>query len=283
MVDRFTPKSEPSSALPPDHPSPAPAEGEPKPSPSADSAIPSKFSGPEELAKAYRELEQKLSERDGPQKPTGDQGSPSQQGSEGPAGSEGQEGSEGAEGQEGSQGGLEIPQAAADAGLSLDTFTEFVEEYNEKGQLSDKSYEALEARGLNRDLVDSYIAGQHALAHRSIQAAYEVAGGQEAYGSMVQWAAQNLSVAEQEAYNKAVESGDQGQRDMAIAGLRARWQGTQSPSSPQLLGGDNSPHAGAPPFESKAQMTAAMNDPRYKTDPAFRQEVMNRLKHSSIF
>jgi hypothetical protein len=36
-------------------------------------------------------------------------------------------------------------------------------------------------------------------------------------------------------------------------------------------------------FESTAELTAAMSDPRYAKDPAYRQTVADKLAKSSLF
>jgi hypothetical protein len=41
--------------------------------------------------------------------------------------------------------------------------------------------------------------------------------------------------------------------------------------------------ASVKPFNSAAQVTEAMKDPRYKNDPAYRQNVEQRLAVTSIF
>ena len=49
----------------------------------------------------------------------------------------------------------------------------YYEEYSEKGELSDKSYEELEKMGLDKDLVDGYIAGQEAIANNDVKAVHD--------------------------------------------------------------------------------------------------------------
>jgi hypothetical protein len=51
---------------------------------------------------------------------------------------------------------------------------------------------------------------------------------------------------------------------------------------PKLIGGKASRTTGDK-FESHAQVVAAMNDPLYKTDPAFRKKVEQKLSRSSVF
>ena len=51
--------------------------------------------------------------------------------------------------------------------------------------------------------------------------------------------------------------------------------------APTLLQGDTG-GAGVDSFKSVAQLTKAMNDPRYSEDPAYRDEVTAKLSQSSI-
>jgi hypothetical protein len=98
---------------------------------------------------------------------------------------------------------------------------------------------------------------------------------------MVQWAATNLGEEQKAAFNAALDSGDLGRVMFAVQGLRAQHQqaaGTQ----PTLLKGSPNGTSAIQPFASSAQVTEAMNDPRYKKDPAFRQMVYDRLAQSNV-
>jgi hypothetical protein len=52
-------------------------------------------------------------------------------------------------------------------------------------------------------------------------------------------------------------------------------------SSPNLLQGSTR-GSGAEAFTSLSQMSEAMKDPKYQTDPAFREEVTRKLESSNL-
>ena len=95
---------------------------------------------------------------------------------------------------------------------------------------------------------------------------------------MAEWAKANMSPAEIDAYNKATASNDMTVVENAVLGLAYRYQ-SEVGKDPKLLGGKAAGNSG---FQSVAQLTAAMKDPRYEKDPAYRREVQNRLANSNI-
>ena len=70
------------------------------------------------------------------------------------------------------------------------------QEYNEGGQLADKSYDALEKAGIPKDYVDAFIKGQEAIAQQTSNTLKQEVGGADAYNNMMSWASDNLSEAE---------------------------------------------------------------------------------------
>lgn len=105
-------------------------------------------------------------------------------------------------------------------------------------------------------------------------------GGEQAYNGMLEWAGNNLQPWEMDAFNDQIESLDANSM-FAVQGLMARMQNDEG-SPPMLYQGEPSPYS-APKYDSLAQLTSAMSDPRYSSDPAFRMEVTNRLKNSELF
>ena len=95
---------------------------------------------------------------------------------------------------------------------------------------------------------------------------------------MAEWAKVNLSEQEIAAYNKATSSADMAVVENAVLGLAYRYQ-TAVGKDPKLLGGQT---VGSSGFQSVAQLTEAMKDPRYEKDPAYRKDVQNRLANSNI-
>ena len=68
---------------------------------------------------------------------------------------------------------------------------------------------------------------------------------------------------------------------MSVHGLKARYQAVNG-SDPKLISGDTASANAGGRFESVAQLTEAMRDPRYAKDSAFRNSVQNKLSNSSI-
>ena len=216
--------------------------------------LPEKFKSPEDMAKAYAALESKLSGAKPTDPPAADPAAPP---SEVPA----------------------DPNAAlADKGLQLSTFSE---EFAQKGELSAESYDKLQKAGFDKNLVDQYIAGQQALATRFEADIKAEVGGDDTYVAMTDWAKANMTPAEIAAYNTAVSSGNPDQAKLAALGLGAKYQKAVGSDPQRLLGGQGG-SARSDVFESMAQVTAAMKNPLYKADPAFRSKVQSKLARSNV-
>ena len=220
----------------------APAE---QPSSDKPSWLPEKFKSGEDLAKAYTELEKAYSGSN----PTQEEQSP-----------------------EPTKEAIE-----QQTGMSLDPF---YDEFAQNGSLSDDSYEKLNETGLSRELVDSYIEGQMALADQSVSEIQNSVGGEQQYKSIIQWASENLADSEINTFNKQIEEGTIDEAKFSIKALESRYK-LANGVEPNLVQGDKV-GAGADTFRSVQQVVEAMNDPRYDTDPAYRDEVARRMKNSDI-
>jgi hypothetical protein len=219
--------------------------------------LPAKFKTPADMAKAYGELEKKL----GGKPTTPDTTKPGE--AEKPT-------------------DLQIKQDAQKAeaeakGLDLKPFED---EFTAQGKLSEKSYEALAKAGIPKDRVDAYIAGQQALAERSAEATLKSVGlDMDGYKKMAEWAQANVPKGELEAYNKIVTGADPEAAKIALTGLQAKFKAAQEPD---FLRGADATRSTGDVYRSTAEMTKDMNDPRYRTDPAFRQAVAEKLGRSNI-
>lgn len=211
--------------------------------------LPEKFKTPEDMAKAYAELEKK-------------QGQPAEAKKE--------------EGQTESSETLEIPEnadaALKEKGVNL---SELQQEYAENNGLSDETYAKLETAGFSRDDVNGYIAGQLALVQQMRTEAFELVGGQENFESMKAWAAANLSTGEKNAFNAALQQ-DAASREMAIRGLHAKYVAEVGSDSSHIHSNDTGAVSGDI-FESRAQLVKAMDTPEYQKDPAYRKKVTEKL------
>ena len=232
---------------------------ETKPTQSKPEGLPEKFNSVDELVKSYSELEKKLGEQSQPTEKSVDPVSK-------------------AELKEQPKSDLDIATKAVDsAGLNMESLSE---EYAKEGKLADGSYKSLEKAGIPKDYVDRFIAGQQAIADQQSSSVKEMVGGTQAYDSMSEWASQNLSETEKTAYNSAVNSKDLESVKLAVVGLKARYSQATG-SEPKLVEGKASA-SGEQGFQSWAQVTQAMSDPRYAKDVAYQTEVKNKLANSKI-
>ena len=166
---------------------------------------------------------------------------------------------------------------------TAESLQEYSTKFFENGELSEKDYAGLEGMGLSKDIVDTFIKGQQALVDNSVQQIFNEVGGETTYANMIEWARENISPEEVASYNSMVDSGDQNQSLMAVRGMFARYaQANNTGSTPSLVQGETS-GSGTSAFQSVAQLTEAMSDPRYADDPAYRKSVQDRLSVSNIF
>lgn len=168
-------------------------------------------------------------------------------------------------------------QALQSAGLNFD---EFSAEFNTNGGLSDASYQKLEQAGIPRDVVNAYIEGQQAKADLVVEKVTSVVGGLDTYTKMVEWARNNLSPEEIAAYDRTATQGDLYTAQLAAEGLYRRYTQAVGTNNAFLSGSTNGQSFDT--FQSTAQVTQAMRDPRYRSDPAYRREVAEKLARSNI-
>lgn len=217
--------------------------------------LPEKFKNAEQMAEAYGHLEKKLggeSVEEGVEPEAAPEPTPQQEASD-------------------------VREAVENAGVDFDSLQA---EYNEQGQLSEDAYTKLTEAGFPQDLVNSWIQGQEALANNYQKAVYESVGGEQAYGDMINWAGDNLSDNEIAAFDRAVGSGDVDMVKLAVSGLQTQYQAAEG-TDPSLIGGQSSNSTGGN-YSSWAEVTQAMSDPRYNSDPAYRQSVSTKIARSNI-
>ena len=118
------------------------------------------------------------------------------------------------------------------------------------------------------------------LQQKDIDNLYNVAGGKRGYTDMMNWAKENVARQEIEMYDRVMERGDPLAAFFAVKALHYRYNDAQGVDAPMLTGKAAKPQT--PGFKSQAALVAAMNDPKYDNDPAYRQEVMEKLARSDI-
>lgn len=142
---------------------------------------------------------------------------------------------------------------------------------------------AAEEFGVSEALVSVYVAGLAAQTSETsaVQQHMDIAnefGGMTNYAAFNGWAADNISESDAKAYNKALADNPAAALAMAKGFKAAYAAAGQMPGRDITHGSVQAPSAQASaPFASLAEQKAAMNDPKYAKDPAYRKSVEQRI------
>ena len=177
---------------------------------------------------------------------------------------------------EATSAGIELIQGASD------------EYYANEGQLSPETMEQFKEMSSN-DLVNAYIAIQENnpnqggyspdLTDAEMNQVYNSAGGEAEYNRLTEWAADNLPERKLDAFNSMIDQGNVTAIQIAVSGLRSEYEAQEGYEGRMLTGKAARAVDG---FRSQAEVVRAMSDPRYDTDPAYRQDVYDKLERSNV-
>jgi len=225
-----------------------------------------KYKDAQELEKAYVELQKKL----------GDKGS--RDSSE--AGDS--QDSEQVESEEGGEKEKEAKENTAQDGI-LDTLWEQAH--------SKESYQKETIEALNKlkpaELADMHLRyreqvekSKPQITEQQVTELKNVAGGDQQYSEMLQWANENLNPQEIKMFDTVMDRGDPLAAFFAVRSLSYRYKDSQGYEGKMVTG--TAPKSDGDKFGSQAEVVEAMSDPRYDRDPAFRQKVMKKLERSNV-
>ena len=164
---------------------------------------------------------------------------------------------------------------------------DITQRFTESGNINEDDYSKLNEAGFSKQVVDTYLDGLRGASANtediSTAAATEIknsVGGEEAYNELVQWSSNNLPEETIKSFNELLNTASVPVIKIAVAGLKAQMNQAQG-YEPDLIGG-RSPRSDKNPFQTPAEVTAAMNDPRYGKDAAYTQSVYARLENSDV-
>ena len=106
------------------------------------------------------------------------------------------------------------------------------------------------------------------------------AGGEAAYSNIINWAKSNLEAEQISAFDDVVNTGSVQAINLAVAGLKAQYDNANGVEGRMVTG--KAPTNSGDVFRSQAELVSAMNDPRYDRDPAYRQDVIEKLDRSNL-
>ena len=106
------------------------------------------------------------------------------------------------------------------------------------------------------------------------------AGGEAAYSNIINWAKSNLEAEQINAFDDVVNTGSVQAINLAVAGLKAQYDNANGVEGRMVTG--KAPTNSGDVFRSQQELVAAMNDVRYDKDPAYRQDVIEKLDRSNL-
>lgn len=224
----------------------------------ANERLAGKYKNAQELEKAYIELEKKLGSREDTQEEPEPQAEEQQD-------------------------------ESSDYSPQIEAISKAAEEWNQKGELSAETLAEFEKMS-SKELVEAYFKYEAnlpsadapqgvELSSADVNAIQNSVGGQAAYQQLVSWAADNFTQAEIEAFDNVVDSGNVSAINLALAGLKARYTDAVGYEGTMIQGKATAP---ADTFKSQAEVVRAMSDPKYDRDPAYRDEIMQKLARSNL-
>ena len=178
-------------------------------------------------------------------------------------------------------------EVAASVSVMMDASDEY---YANDGQLSAETMQKFSEMS-SADLVNAYVAmyengdvAQAAgdspdLTDAEMNSVYNSVGGEAEYSRLTGWAAENLDNRALDAFNSIIDQGNPMAIQIAVAGLRSEYE-QQEGYEGRMLTGKAARAQDA--FRSQAEVVQAMNDPRYDQDPAYRQDIYDKLERSNV-
>ena len=163
------------------------------------------------------------------------------------------------------------------------------EEFAESGKLTPETLAAFNSMS-SQDLVEAYMKVQASLpdevteatsidiTNAAVNEVKNYAGGEKVYQDVVNWAGENLNQGAIDAFDSIVGTGNVDAIKLAVNGLKAQYETANGYEGRMITG--KAPTATKDAFRSQAELVKAMSDKRYDNDPAYRQDIIEKLERS---
>lgn len=174
---------------------------------------------------------------------------------------------------------------------SGDYGVEFLSAVNEElalnGELSEETMALFDDLS-SRDLFNAFQRYQEVtgsepqgreMSDQEVNQIQNMVGGANNYNQLTAWAADNFSAEEIEAFDTLVDTGNTAAVKLALQALQYRYTDAMGYEGEMIQG---KPARSQETFRSQAELVRAMSDSRYDTDPAYRQDVIEKLERSDI-
>lgn len=105
-----------------------------------------------------------------------------------------------------------------------------------------------------------------------------IVGGEKNYANMIDWAQKSLNEQEVKMFDAVMERGDPLAAFFAVRSLAYAYNDAIGYDGNMVQG--KAPRQSNDQFRSQQEVIAAMSDPRYENDPAYRRDIMEKLERS---
>ena len=162
------------------------------------------------------------------------------------------------------------------------------EYYANDGTLSEETIERFSEMS-STDLVNAYLEIQAKnpqapqgveMSEGQVNSVQNAAGGEANYNRVIEWAANNLPNNQIDAFDSVVDSGNPAAIGIAFQGLQRQYDEANGYEGRMLQGKPADSRGDV--YRSQAELVAAMSDPRYDSDPAYRADVIDKLNVSDL-
>jgi hypothetical protein len=164
------------------------------------------------------------------------------------------------------------------------------EYYANDGKLSEETLDKFSNMS-SKELVEAYLEVQNTdafknqsevadLSEADINNVKNFAGGEAQYENLITWADSNLDAKSKEAFDSIVNTGSVDAIKIAVSGLKSQYEAANGYEGKMYTG--KAPKGDTDVFRSQAELVAAMNDKRYDRDPAYRQDIIEKLDRSNL-
>tara|TARA_Y100000992_G_scaffold213194_1_gene146822 strand:+ start:558 stop:1361 length:804 start_codon:yes stop_codon:yes gene_type:complete len=164
------------------------------------------------------------------------------------------------------------------------------EYYANDGKLSEETLDKFSSMS-SKDLVAAYLEVQNTdafknqgevadLSDAEINQVKNYAGGEAQYDNLIQWADGALDDNSKEAFDSIINTGSVDAIKIAVNGLKAQYEAANGYEGKMYTG--KAPKGNTDVFRSQAELVAAMSDKRYDRDPAYRQDIIEKLDRSDL-
>ncbi len=115
---------------------------------------------------------------------------------------------------------------------------------------------------------------------KDVQQIQGLVGGQENYNNMMGWAAENVPDQEVNLFDAVMDRGDPLPAYFAVQSMALRYQDGVGREGQMIRG--KAPKAQGDVFNSQQELIEAQSDPRYATDEAYQEAILQKLERSNI-